>query len=362
MDIKIYVYIDNQQQGPYSLKDVQQMYRDGKIAGDTLVWHDALTEWKPFALVIPLPEKRRKKFLIPIIISAAALLLIGGGIGGYFWYQNYQEEQEAKRKEEAFLARSRDAVKKAQGKDENYKKAVEFLKSADLTTPTREKAEYAAWAADGDALEKLKENGFSDWNDDPWIIIYACRYGSVELVEKLINYGCDINAKSDKGFTTLMSAAVGNNLAMVRYLVEQKKLDLKACSNYGSNALHYAALRGNLETVKYLLDEKKMDINAKTTNLSQNVLHNAAENGHLELVKYLINEKKMDIYAQAKSSFNILHLAAINGHLMVVKYLIEEKGMPVNIKADYDITPLRGAKYGKHHDVVRYLESKGGVE
>lgn len=83
--MNIYVYIDNQQQGPYSLEDVQQMYRDGKIAGDTLVWYDALTEWKPFAQVIPLlsdseAKSTRKKWLVPVIAGVAVLLALGLGI------------------------------------------------------------------------------------------------------------------------------------------------------------------------------------------------------------------------------------------------------------------------------------------
>jgi len=52
-------------------------------------------------------------------------------------------------------------------------------------------------------------------------------------------------------------------------------------------AIVNAARNGNLELVKYLIEERHLDVDART-NLGETILHLAALSGNLELVKYLI--------------------------------------------------------------------------
>jgi type II secretory pathway pseudopilin PulG len=48
----IYLHVDGAQTGPYPPVQVRQMLSQGKIANETLAWHEGLSEWKPVGTVL----------------------------------------------------------------------------------------------------------------------------------------------------------------------------------------------------------------------------------------------------------------------------------------------------------------------
>lgn len=48
-----YYVVSGQRQGPIDPSEFEQLVRDGMINGDTLVWHEGLTAWQPYASVAP---------------------------------------------------------------------------------------------------------------------------------------------------------------------------------------------------------------------------------------------------------------------------------------------------------------------
>jgi uncharacterized RDD family membrane protein YckC len=48
-----YYVVSGQRQGPIEPSEFEQLVRDGMINGDTLVWHEGLTAWQPYASVAP---------------------------------------------------------------------------------------------------------------------------------------------------------------------------------------------------------------------------------------------------------------------------------------------------------------------
>ena len=78
----------------------------------------------------------------------------------------------------------------------------------------------------------------------------AISKGDVESVKKIIEYGADVNAKSN-GMTPLMFAARYNKVEILKYLVskgaKKKKKDSK-----GFTALIYAEQSGAFDAVQYL--------------------------------------------------------------------------------------------------------------
>lgn len=41
----IYLFINNQQQGPYAIDQIRGMWGSGSITADTLYWHEGMSEW-----------------------------------------------------------------------------------------------------------------------------------------------------------------------------------------------------------------------------------------------------------------------------------------------------------------------------
>ena len=59
------------------------------------------------------------------------------------------------------------------------------------------------------------------------------------------------------GKSQLMAAAQGGHLDAVKYLIEEKVIDVDKMDNRGVTALMFAAAEGHLDVVNYLIDEKR---------------------------------------------------------------------------------------------------------
>ena len=83
----------------------------------------------------------------------------------------------------------------------------------------------------------------------------AISKGEFEIVKKFIEYGADVNEKSN-GMTPLMMAARYNNIQIMEYLIS-KGANLNTKSDIGYTALKYAELSNAQEAVEYLRAAKK---------------------------------------------------------------------------------------------------------
>ena len=85
--------------------------------------------------------------------------------------------------------------------------------------------------------------------------VYSC---NLDLAKWLVNVaGADIAAVDELGQTLLIEAASGVysqlDMVMLRWLVEDGRVNISHMDNTGNNALWYAAVRGNYDVVLYLL-------------------------------------------------------------------------------------------------------------
>lgn len=78
----------------------------------------------------------------------------------------------------------------------------------------------------------------------------AISKGDVEAVRKFVEYGADVNQKSN-GMTPLMMAARYNNVDIIKLLLS-KGADLKAKTENGFTALKIAELSNAHDAVAYL--------------------------------------------------------------------------------------------------------------
>jgi len=172
--------------------------------------------------------------------------------------------------------------------------------------------------------------------------------GDTKLVEKLIEWGADVNKVVD-GIPPLKEAISMNNFELVKLMV-----------NHGANVnypdiLNYAFNKNAINIAKYLI-ECGSDV-GKSNALSE-VMENSSldSTSREELVKYLIANN-----AIADDGLSLI-IAASNNEKNIVEYLIE-KGADVNkvsIKRDGN-TPLGAAIFSGNLDIVKYLIDHGAT-
>ena len=94
-------------------------------------------------------------------------------------------------------------------------------------------------------------------------------------------------------------------------------------SSTAKSRLFNACASGNLKLVKYLIEEKKLDINNQYHLKKETILFPACRSGNLELVKYLV-EHGAKIYALNYINENVLFSIYKKNKLDLFKYLVSK--------------------------------------
>ena len=175
----------------------------------------------------------------------------------------------------------------------------------------------------------------------------AAKTGATDILQLLIDYGADVNAKISKeyipGGTPLLYAALYDtyDFDSVKILLENGA-DAKQVNSYGETALHVSVRNQNIRVVQLLVDRYDADVDATDTEgctpLSIFARDNAAQ-AQLEVPEFLI-DRGADMEATCrKSERTPLHYAVATLNVPLVALLLN-KG--ANIEAvDYrGVTPL----------------------
>lgn len=168
----------------------------------------------------------------------------------------------------------------------------------------------------------------------------------------------DKNYKNEAGNNCLMIACMCNgNLDVIKYLINDIKMDTKQRNNDGLDCLLFAAENPNLEIIKYLINDQKMDTNSVDNN-NDNILTTACmHNDNVEMIRYLVNDVGMPINHMDVNGNNCLMAACtINQNLDIITFLINELKFDVNLKNNLDFTCLELAcQQNSNLDVIKYL-------
>jgi ankyrin repeat protein len=207
----------------------------------------------------------------------------------------------------------------------------------------------------GVEVDSVCAQGPWGWKNTP--LHYAARYGNLDAVMLLLEFGADIRKTNRDGHTPLHLAAEAGEIQVVRLLVERWPENIKAKSSYGSyeqTPLHRAAEKGRTEVVKLLVERWPEGIRVKNSN-GGTPLHLAAFAGEIEVVKFLVEGWPENIKEKNRSGMTPLHLAAAMGRTEAVKLLVEY--WPEGVKAlnDDSHTALRLAVYNGDAEMVRLL-------
>jgi len=212
------------------------------------------------------------------------------------------------------------------------------------------------------------------------VVYYAAENGNVEILKKLIEYGCDVNSSD----APLTAAAYNGHLEVVKYLVD-KGADLSKTNSNKQNSLKLAIYRKKENIISFLLEKGavvdsqdilksiknnnidlfnklissmtgdllKSDIHLMKDEYEKTVVYYAAENGNVEILKKLI-EYGCDV----NSSDAPLTAAVFEGHLGAVKYLVSN-GAHLGQVNLFNQTLLHIAVTEEHTDMVKFLLENG---
>ncbi|XP_022171073.1 uncharacterized protein LOC111034255 [Myzus persicae] len=177
------------------------------------------------------------------------------------------------------------------------------------------------------------------WNALHYAAIFKA---STELLQKLIEIGCDQNGITREGMTPLHHAVISGSIDSVKILV--MKADIHITDENGLTALHYAAYQGHWEIVKILLDTGSRP--NKKTNSKVTPLHFAAKHDRFLVVEELL-KCYVDVNAVTMQCNTPLHYAACNGNEKMVEILLKHGADPNIPNKDNDLpihlACLRGA-------------------
>ncbi|XP_046559267.1 uncharacterized protein LOC124268339 [Haliotis rubra] len=183
----------------------------------------------------------------------------------------------------------------------------------------------------------------------------ACQEGRIDVVDILLKRNADLTILNFDNCSPLHVWACKNgHIDTVKLLIE-KGADVSAADGHGNTPLSWVCVTGHIDIVKLLI-EKGADVST-ARGYRYTPLSWACKNGHIDIVKLLI-EKGADVSAADGNGDTPLSWACENGHIDIVKLLIE-KGADVSTARGYRDTPLSWACENGHIDIVKLLIEKG---
>ncbi|GHU16299.1 hypothetical protein FACS189472_01050 [Alphaproteobacteria bacterium] len=159
----------------------------------------------------------------------------------------------------------------------------------------------------------------------PTPLMKACCAGDIDLAQKLLSSGVDVNASMVDMFDN-------------------------------RNAFVCACHSGNFDLVKLLLKQPNIDVRQDDSS-GRNGLSCACESGNLELFKFLLDNGIGSLKQKKKYGTNLLMLACYFGHLDIAKFLLEQEVFDVSYADGFGNTALMYACLGRNYDIVQLLLS-----
>jgi hypothetical protein len=84
-----YIYHLGEQRGPYTMKQVNHLYRSSFIDDETLYWREGMEQWQPVTEIVQRRRRRRRLaswgILVAILAAIGLLVWLFGGVTASAW-------------------------------------------------------------------------------------------------------------------------------------------------------------------------------------------------------------------------------------------------------------------------------------
>jgi ankyrin repeat protein len=149
----------------------------------------------------------------------------------------------------------------------------------------------------------------------------AATYGSVNVLQWMLDIGVPVNVTNAVGHTPLLNVVRVGNVKMARLLLDRgADVNVRVTGEDRRTCLHAACLSGSVRMVRFLL-ENGADPNASTCTDLRTPLHWAALEGHLKVTKILV-KFGANVTARDKFGLRPIKLALVKGHGNIVDLLL----------------------------------------
>lgn len=181
--------------------------------------------------------------------------------------------------------------------------------------------------------------------------------GNLALLKELAeHYTPELDDDAD-AMTLLMYACTkrtSTHLDIIKFLVEDLKVDINKKDKKGQNALIHAALSSNLNAVTYLLSQSSLCISSD--NEGRSALCIAASGTLSTIVEALLECKKGQELAISKDNYGrtAIHYSAMHGREHALS-MLKTYGCDINGQDDEGLTAVMYAVRGGHHRTVSAL-------
>jgi len=178
----------------------------------------------------------------------------------------------------------------------------------------------------------------------------AIHFDQPEVVSNLLARGFDPNTPNEKGIPALIVAMQSEAPKCALVLAKHPQTRVNASNSVGESALMLAAIHNQLALAKLLI-ERGADVNKP----GWAPLHYAASRGHRDMMRLLLdNDAYID--AEADNGTTPLMMAAFYAPPLAVKLLLEEGADPTLVNTD-NASALDLALSKNHQQSVFYLQA-----
>ncbi len=166
----------------------------------------------------------------------------------------------------------------------------------------------------------------------------AATKGALAATKRLAAADVDLTGEGAPGKTTpLQLAAAGGHIDLIRYLVEDRKVDLEMMGTTGQSALLRAVSADKVEAIETLIElgaRPDRGLHHETAaDFGWSALHVAVNNGAIGATKALL-ANGLDPALALKNGLTPLHIAAREGHVEIAHTLVgalRERGGSVDL-------------------------------
>ena len=225
---------------------------------------------------------------------------------------------------------------------------------------------YAAKENRPDIMEFLINSGcnINPENDSEQTPLHkAVISGAVESVQLLLKNGADVDKIDNNNHTPMHNAIIsGGDIGVVRALAT--KADLWIKEGDGQNVLHLAVRYYKIDCIDLILSHNQApELIAATSNCGCTLLHLAVSLGHLDTLERLLQGRKPDLFKTTNQGKTLLHLAAATSNGAILHFLLDlQDTLSLVNKPDHDLcTPLHDAAMNGHLKQVTLLMDRGAI-
>lgn len=212
-------------------------------------------------------------------------------------------------------------------------------------------------------LELLEEGADVNWEAKRgfkygWTpLMFAASEGHIDILDILLDYGADIDARDNDGYSALMHAIDRREIDAAEFLIKEGAYLHYEDFDCGHNVLTLCASSGDLHLFDLLIINGATDIN-HTDCYKMSPLMNAIWYEKYDIAERLIQlQCELDFQSDGyrHKGFTALMFACYLGNFKIVKKLVEN-GCDTTIKSEEGQTALDIAKEKGHVDIVKYLK------